>query len=218
MNYIDLFILALIGWCGLWGYLKGFLSSLVAFIGGVLSLFITSQLYQPTAMALSGEVKDVVRFGEDLSQRVDLTYLTEAGVEEGTVLTWYFGGDQGENIVPVKSLSTGELSHVIEANVSDIMLFLTVHAVCFILSYTICMMLVKIFSEAVYERTVKQKRDVAMSWPGAFLGVSLGLLMSGVVIMLILMISPIAFSEFLVTEVKNSHLSYALVRMISTRI
>ncbi|ACB86465.1 hypothetical protein [Natranaerobius thermophilus] len=220
MNIIDLVVMLGCAWYGIIGFARALSISIASVVGLFFSILLATFISRPSAKTIAQKVDYEVETVLGTEQ-INLDSLLELGIGENAIKSWYFINEEQQEMVPVQSLSTGEIEYVWEVPVDDFVIFFLANLVCFLIVYFVCQKLVGIILDAVsFRNRLKTKKlgrkpPKGNSWLGAALGIVHGCLVMGVWLFLLCLLIPFGGPYTLVSEVQNSYIGFTLLETIT---
>ncbi|OWZ83488.1 CvpA family protein [Natranaerobius trueperi] len=215
MNLFDLFVMVWTSWYAVSGFLKGYLATFAGCVGAFFSLLLASWVHRPSAETITSYY-DYELNSSLVDYEVNLTSLIDMGVGKEVISSWYLKDEKEQEVVPVESLETGEITHVIETSFSEIIIFFIINVLCFIITYFTFRKLIYIIMDIIFEKRKKHNFLASPSaWGGALVGISQGLIIVSVWLFLILLITPFGIPYQILRELQNSYIGYLLIELIS---
>ncbi len=213
-----MFIIIVAAWHGVIGYVKGIWLSLVSALGVGVAILVSSIMHRPSAKTVVSAI-DYDMNKTINSQKVNLDVLTELGFNNKAIETWYFKEGGQQETIQVQSLKTGEISQTWEANMSELLMFLLINGLIFVIIYGIFQK-IRVIIIDVLEQKLKSKNITILTkagkWCGAITGVLQGCMVVTIWLLLINLIIPLGMPTSIVMEFQNSLLSTTLIDLINT--
>ncbi len=210
MNIIDLIIITIIAWQGIWGYLKGGKFALCGLIGVFFSFGITAMVHSYLASGLLPVISEALSFGlesERVDLNVDITAVEKLGLSEEVIDYWFVKEDYQEVI------GMTEFEYISEV---DIFLFLLANLVSFLIFFWLLKYFSNTLADIMFRKDYWNKNLTAASNLGLFIGVLQGFLICALYVFLLVLMSSLNFPYAFLAELHNSKLAVIMLDLTSS--